>query len=329
MKNLKWYERLRWVSSALLVSSIILISIYWAAHRYFASEYANSLPIFILKELGMAGFVALILNISIEWVNRARHVAHQNSLLEELEKKHVDTSKRLLTDVNEQLFQTVYKRNIDSRVFDQVEKHLLKASTMRRDFEVHLTLEPFLKNGNVTEFVKITLINKYKLVNLTNDAISGSVLSIVVDITPDHKEQCKFKCLVVGDTRFEEPDLDKMVVENQSTINLKYAHSIPANDSIEISVSYEKLAPLDYNEVIITTISLDNLKLSVVDPQNAFTVSTVSLHPEDGIRKSPIDQKYLTNWEIESPVLPGQGIVVMWYPNTPKKTQPIQALQAN
>jgi hypothetical protein len=324
----RWYEKFKQVNITLGLAASVLLAIHWSIETFATSEISGSLPNFILKELGMAGFIALLLNISIEYINRRREAIQQHELLSELEKKrletstqllgdlekkHAETSAKLVADVNEQLFKTVYQRNVDPAVFKQVEKHLLRSDIMRREFSVSFKLKRFLDptTSEPTMFVELTYCNDYRVINLTDNPVTVAVAKATVDVTPVYKDHCKFTRVDLGGEIIEGDKLDALVAKDGNFMSLVINRSVPPNDTFPVRVEYRKLAPLDYSEIICTTVPMDNLSLEVNTPDELFTVSALSLHPEDGVLK--YSEKHQSKWKIEQPILPGQGIVMMWH----------------
>jgi hypothetical protein len=310
-----WYENFTWVSLAIGSAALFFLIAHWLIEQYTPAIYGESMLNFILKEAGMAGLIAVFLNVSIEWINRRRHAMHQQSLLEELEKKHAETTKKLLVEVNAQLFKTVYQRNIDSAVFQQVEKHLLRSDVMRRQFEVSFVLERFLEPNTFkpTEFVMLKYRNDYHVVNLTDKPVVVDVVKAMVDVTPSYKESCKFTRVVLGNETVSDEELRKSVTnhDHRNLMTVKINRSVPANDTLRVSVEYCKLAPLDYYEIVCSTVPMDGLALEVITPDQLFTVEAISLHPEDEVVK--VAGKLQSKWCIEHAILPGQGIAMMWH----------------
>jgi hypothetical protein len=319
IKPIIWYENFRVVSFTLGMVSLILIGIHWYLDQHTSTSIGKSLFSYIFKDAGIAGLIALFLNISIEWINRKRHTNNQDYLLAKLEEKHEETSKSLLTSVNKQLFKTVYERNIDPAVFDQVEKHLLRAETMRKDFLASFKVSPFLDptSGEATNFVKIEFCNTFRLFNLTDKPIEVVVAKAIVDVTPLYRDSCYFKKVTLGAEIIDKDalaDTHVKVAPGRNLLKLEIKRIVPPDDSLPVEIEYCKLAPVDYSEIVLTTIPMDGLTLEVSDPQEIYTVDAVSLHPEDEILKTPKDQRHLLRWKIEHAILPGQGIVMFWHP---------------
>lgn len=319
LKELKWYEQFKIVNGVLAVASLFLLVIYWSVNEHVSSERGGVLVTFLAflaKEVGMAGLIALFLNLSIEWVNRSRHYSQQSLLLEALEQKHRETSEILLNNVNKQLFETIYKRNVDSDVFSQVEEHLLKADTMRREFSAAFTLQPFFYEGRQTEFVKLRFRNSYKVCNLTKDPVFAPVVRIVLDVTPCFAEHSKFKRIKVGKEILSESDLKGVVrsIPDRDFISIVVEREVPPMGELPIEIEYEKLAPLNYVEIVTTTVAMDGLNIEIIDQSEFFTVDAISLHPVDERRKTPIGNPVSSQWILDKPILPGQGIVLLWHP---------------
>ncbi len=315
-----WYENFPVVSAVILVVSLVFLGLHWWTKTPATSKEEDSLLNFVLKEVGFAGLVAFILNLSIEWVNRKRHAGHQESLLARLEIKHEQTSAKLLKDVNEHLFKTIYERNIDPSVFQQVEEHLLRAKVMRKEFIASFKITRFSKPGDklAERYVRIDFCNSYRIFNLTDKPIEVDVAKAIVDVTPNFKEDCYFKRVTLGAEELnrgalKEADCIKEM-PNRNFITLHVKRTIPPADSLPVTVEYTKLAPLDYSEIVLTTVPMDGLMLEISDPEETFTTEALSLHPESENLLTPPDQKHLRKWKIDQAILPGQGIVMLWHP---------------
>ncbi|UCU94452.1 hypothetical protein [Hydrogenophaga taeniospiralis] len=329
--QLKWYENFKHVSWVLLVSSLIFLSLHWFIEEH--STYGKSLASYLFKDAGIAGLIALILNLSIEWINRKRHQSHQDTLINELqqkyqsitdkllsdlEQKHQSTSAELLSGVTKKLFQTVYERNVDPEVFRQVDMHLLKAESMRRAFHADFKLRRFLDpaTNQATNFVVLDFCNDFKVVNLTSRVIEADVAKALVDVTPQYKDHCYFKRVTIDGQEFSRQSLATLghTTTDNNYLTLSIKQNIQPGDIKTVRIEYTKLAPLDYNEIVVTTIPMDGISLTVSDPEEFFTVSAVSLHPANEKQITPKDQRHLCRWEIESAILPGQGILMLWHP---------------
>jgi hypothetical protein len=143
--------------------------------------------------------------------------------------------------------------------------------------------------------------------------VTVAVAKATVDVTPIYKDHCKFTRVELGGEVIEGDKLEELVKhhEDRNFMSLVINRSVPPNDSFPVRVEYRKLAPLDYSEIICTTVPMDNLYLEVNTPDELFTVSALSLHPEDEVLK--YKEKHQSKWKIEQPILPGQGIVMMWH----------------
>lgn len=329
--NSKWYENFKHVSWLLFAFSIVFLSTHWAIEEL--TPHKKSLLSYLLKDAGIAGLIALFLNLSIEWINRKRHHDHQarlitelqqkyqaitDKLLHDLENKHQATSAHLLSDVTKKLFQTVYERNVDPEVFRQVDLHLLKASIMRKEFFVDFKLRRFVDpaTNQATNFVVLDFCNDFQVINLTNAAVEADIAKAMVDVTPQYKNHCYFKKVTINGREIDRKELEERnhVVATENYLTLNIPQSIKPNDPQIVRIEYTKLAPIDYNEIVVTTIPMDGITLTASDPEEFFTISAVSLHPSNEELITPKTQKHLYRWKINNAILPGQGIVMMWHP---------------
>ncbi len=72
----RWYEDIRPISCVIAAASVACLAVHWGLDQFASPRVAKSLISYLLKDAGIAGLVALFLNLSIEWVNRKsmRHI---------------------------------------------------------------------------------------------------------------------------------------------------------------------------------------------------------------------------------------------------------------
>jgi hypothetical protein len=335
-ESARWYEQFKFVCFLIGLVAVLLLAIHWILITYSPKHIADSYISFLFKEAGMAGLIALFLHVSIEWITRRREQLHRSALISSLEEKHQQTSNallialdekhrstsaKLLDDVNQQLFRTVYKRNIAPAVFEQVEKHLLRSDIMRKDFSAYFEIRPFIdpQTKASTQFVELYFCNEYVVQNLTDSPIEAEVVRAIVDVTPIYRDQCYLKQITLGEETIDKEALIGkgyvQQVENRNLIKAYIKRTIVGNDAMRVRFEYVKLAPIDYSEIVITTLPMDGLVLEVNNPTGSFTIGAVSLHPEDAMLLTPEDRQHLQKWKIDHAILPGQGIALMWHPN--------------
>lgn len=321
----QWYERLSRVSLLILLLSFALLGIHAhlknrGGHTYdFLSELAH--------EAGFAGLVALFLNLSIEWVNRRRHADQEAALVRQLDslhseriatllgvldRKYQETANALLKD----LFRTVYGRNIDPGVFKIVEDHVLKKELMRKHYKFSMGIRPLLENTElVANLVGLTFDIQYTAVNISSTKYEGTLLSAVIDITPEHESECRFLEARIGDKVYTAEELVNFVEKNtrDSMWVLRIKGEIDVEGQVPVSLRYKKVGPRDYSEVICSTVQMDGMEVVVVTTVKELKVNAVSLHPESERETSLPNPDYMS-WRVDHAFLPGQGMVIFWHP---------------
>lgn len=278
----------------------------------------------VLKESGFAVLVAFFLNLSVEWVNRRRHAdqeahliaaidakheARTNSLVERLNNKYDETSKNLLRNV----FQTVYERYIESSVFEQIDKHVLRKDVMRKHYRLAMEISRIPAEP---ELVALKLYISYDIVNLTDRPVENVLLGALIDVDPKHMEKCQFARASIGNKEYGAEELEgyKTVVADGTQWLLQVRGEIAPQQHLHVELEYCKVGPAEYSEAICTTVQMDGLELEVVNIDESLIVDTASLHPEDVIKTSQRGERYKTAWKIPHAILPGQGAIIFWHP---------------
>ncbi|MBL8277762.1 MAG: hypothetical protein JNL93_13760 [Pelomonas sp.] len=324
-----WYERFRVVCLTIALSAVVL----FAAHHYLSlhfKEYPGPYLALFCKELAFAAVVALFLNLSIEWVNRRRHDdqqagmlkaiddafnARQESLLEEIHKKYKETADALLVDV----FATVYKKNFEPRIFKVVEKHILNQNLIREDYRVGIRIDnlPPDVHSQFPNMVKLTFTISFRLRNTTNKLIKHApVVPAYIDVTPGLEAHCKFISARIDRRNYQGALLDQHITvpEGAPALQLMLAEELEPAGIREVLLRYEKVAPQDYSEVVCCTTQMDGMDISVLCLEPALAVHAVSLHPESEEARVSNKGPEICEWRINHGILPGQGVVVFWYP---------------
>ncbi|HEY4072672.1 MAG TPA: hypothetical protein VGM52_06170 [Herbaspirillum sp.] len=322
----KFFENFFVVSILTLLVAVLLL---YVSHIFEENtEPIEKLVSVVTKEAGFACLVAFFLNLSIEWINRYRHSEqattlvrlldekHQERmemLLKELDKKYNETSKKLLKDV----FQTVYERYIEKGIFKVIDDHVLKKDVMRKGYKMTMKLEQI---PNENDLIGLTFYIHYKLVNLTDQPIEDVLLGVLIDVTPQHEDKCKFVTARIGDTEYSEEKLVALTTRDEVNAQwtLKISGRVEKGETLPVSLEYKKVGPRNYSEVMCTTVQMDSLEIEVLSLDGSLSVNAVSLHPENEVLTSPESMQNLKTWKIEHAILPGQGAIVFWHPQRDK-----------
>lgn len=296
----------------------------------------------LARDLGIAGFIAFVLNISIETFTRRRHrVQEQNlisqmdnqrtSLLAELEGKrqemietinaqHKTSGRELLEAVNKELFAAVYKRNIPHVVFTQVERSLLKCDFYRPVYKARYSIKRLSDITGLdgdSDFVMLNAIHHYEVQNIS-DTDAQYKIDAVIDISP-HADAKRYKIssVMIDKKPINSEVLEKdhiRIDEKRRLLIFECGVQIKKGDSLEVDVEYQQIHRIDASEVICSVLPMASLHLEILIPNEDFEVKATSLHPEpEELVSSPHETNFKA-WAIPHGIFPGQGIYISWYP---------------
>jgi hypothetical protein len=281
-----WYENFFVVEGLIFIfSSICLIAYSQLAPK---DNAPPDMYLIFLKELGFAGIVAFILNISIEWVNRRRHEKFTHAL-------------------NRNIFKTVYGRNIDKKIIDQIEKNILKCDVYRKNYLIEIRLDICKTDPSKLKF---HFFNSYDAINIGPKKSRIHILKAEIDLeNPDSDKLEKVEI----DGKIQ--DINKISTQSNGLMHISIEADIEPNHQTRVCVTYVKNLPIQSSEAIITTFPMDGMKLTVSDPNETFEVGAISLHPEDANfeneNNSRNDHK---KWSLDCGITPGQGMLLHWKP---------------
>jgi hypothetical protein len=294
--NEKFYQNFTIVNLAILLASIFLLFLYWVLHEYFEPTIKNSYFALICKEIGMAGLIALILNISIEFVNR---------------KKHNEDKEELISLISKELFKAVYGRNIDKSIVTQLDNYLFSSMCIRRGYRNLIQLN--MVSGGDNSMATFTSSVSYLIENVTSKRVSIPLVKCVID-SVDSNGFNSFKKMSINGKDFLGDDLAQYInpSADKRVTNLFYEDYLEPKSSIEVSYEFERLVHARSSEAIVTTIPMDSFELNVIDKNESFKIDAFSLHPLD--EALVIDNGVLKEWRINDSIIPGQGFLLIWEP---------------
>ncbi len=323
-----WYERFGRICIAIAIVSVVLLLTQHYLHQHFKDSDWIIAVCDLLKEIGFACLVALFLNLSVEWVNRRRHIDHERSVVGALDKVYTERQDGLLLAIDQKyketnssllqnVFTTVYMRHVDANVLEVIENHLLKKETLRTDYRAQLKISKLDSAITATldrPMVKLSLTISYTLRNVTNNKISTVLLPAYIDITPGLEQHCNFSRMRIGSKVYMGAELQKYITTppGAPALELRFPGEMAPREETQCSVTYEKVAPIDYSEVMVNTVPMDGMTVIVMCLDDSIEVDAISLHPEDAVA-NPENSSDRKEWTIDG-ILPGQGAMVIWHP---------------
>jgi len=334
------------VNFAILLIGLILLIFYCAVHSFppsyvinfhglsLGGQFLHAMSI-LAKELGFAALVAVTLNFSIEGFNRGRHNKEKVELLDAFHEAQ-DRQRRLLIEesdarhlvhikgLNEKIFQVVYERNIPEEIFREVESQLLRGKFIRCESSYQYTIEKLNDS-----FVKLHVRHVYSIKNISpNRELHELVVGfdVIKDMASFYKV-IKLK-VAAAETSCPVPVIsDKN--EDHEWWQVSLTADVDPESTIQCEFEYERVSTLKGKEVICTLLPSKQLKLQVIDPQGAFSMRAMALHPRAELNQCSSTGSVCYQWQIDGALFPGQGILFDWVPSERAgKREPERAVAA-
>ncbi|TFZ44639.1 hypothetical protein E5C33_13380 [Stenotrophomonas maltophilia] len=263
------------------------------------------------KEVGLAAMVAVIINFSIEAFNRKRHQQEKDELIHAIDLAHSSQREAQIKAINQQIFQTVYERNIPNKLFKEIEEQLLRSNFLRVDSEYLLIIEPFDKM-----YAKIRLRHRYKVVNI-GAATSNYALRVGFDVIKAMSGHYKVLSLSIGTESLSAQALVPIPLaktEMHDWWEVKMDRPIPPELPVECMLEYVRLSPMVGKEAICTLMPTERMSVQVIDKTGHFSIRAMSLHPRPEIDRMPDKSSGVHLWELDGALFPGQGFLIDWMP---------------
>lgn len=267
------------------------------------NEYHWKLRSHILNELGVAGFVAIILAVTIEYVSRKRD-----------ERRFKEEKEAIKNDV----FEHVLGYRLPEGTFAALDDQILNASFFRKDFAIRYELFPLEDPG----FIKIRGQISYKVLNLTperkdfpfrtgiekapiaelNDLVKFTVIRVRAngrDLLKDLETEEKIK-----------KALDQSIPNH---LHIKQTISINGNDRASVTIRFEGVRAFQGGSSFLLTPNVALGFQLFVEAWDGIDVTATSYLPET-LKKGDqhLKKQNSYHWVLERPMLPYQGVYLSW-----------------
>jgi hypothetical protein len=238
-----------------LLFGLISVVLLYLHHRWSHSPDSDLVFISeICKEAGFAVLVAVVLNISIEGVNRRRHHDLETSLAqsidkmheqritavleqlrgehdsllkelgEELEAKHSVHRASLLADLDTKYNET--STNLLKDVFRTVYERYIEPGVFQV-IDNHVLKKEVMRKAfraelamrplggdNPDQLIKLGYSQSYTVVNLTDRKIITDLIGATIDVTPAYEGECRFSYAKIGVKEFSAEEIARSVVKD-------------------------------------------------------------------------------------------------------------------
>lgn len=283
----------------------------------------------LFKEIGFAGIVAVILNISLEVFNRKRHALQTKETLKAIGNEHAKVREELLENISKSIFQNVYKRNVPELIFSEIEEALLNCNFVRHNWDVTFLIEDVCGpvenvnyNGKDREergLTKISVTQTYLVEKISDDTAEFTIL-LGIDFKEQLKETCKLISVKVDDIECsdqmaERPDSEDGAKTFEHRIVFPACnHGSKQTKKIEIKYSKYEFGP--YGEQTLNcAYPTTGLVVKALTPSGDYAIGAAAMHRREAEKRA--SDQYLSTYEMPFGILPGQGLWLSWQKSKP------------
>lgn len=281
----------------IVVACLAALSILGSLFVFPAAEY----PIFspFLRDLGMAGFIALIIIFTIEKFTRERNNA---------------AADRLIEKINGNLFRAIYRRYVPDEVFVEVEESLMFSSVFRTGHEVYYSIqvvdEP-IDGIDCTKYVQCEARSNYMIKNLSDGPIHHDVvMTIERPLEEKLVNRCKILSVKIGKDNLSSDQILAATTLTDSQKVFRHAITLEKNEKIAIATSAALLKQKTDSEIWASRIPSDGITITVSVPGRDLAVNAHALHRQElePIMNTPV----LKKWALRYGMFPYQSVVFWW-----------------
>ena len=301
-------------NSFFLLCSILLIIIGVYAHYYFKdSEYfflSKVVPVF-LSEVGIAVIIAIFLIYTIEKHNK------------DIERQEL---KEITEQIHVNVLESIYKRYIPPKVFEEIDKCLLRAMLYRSKLKIHYTIKKVDSNLDQKidseEHVICDVYTTYHLKNTTSTPLDD-VIPIYIEKPFDSAwdDKVGVNSLIVTRNKTSKEkliknreDVDEFIKgSDDKQIIFKHPIHLDPDEELCVEARFTLIKRVVDQESWVSRIPTDNLELTVTTPNADFIVLAKACHYE--ALSENIDPNHITNsWSLDYGIIPHQSIIFWWKP---------------
>lgn len=270
---------------------------------YIEQKGTESIWLQLVREIGLALIVAVILIFSIERLTRERHIQEVN---------------KWIGEVSNSVFKAVIARNTPRSVYLEVEKNLLYRDFFRKDTSVTYTLRKFeaadqdIADNQRSEFRKCDVHFHYIVENVNQaDRVINYPLTLVFNIPLQEnlRSLCKITAVSVDGSPIV-VELGKNLRIGEQDMAFRHDLHISRGQSVLIRCAWTQVQKAEGEEVWSSTDPTEGVTFTVNTPDGDLKVWGDSMHSEklDVISES----KYAVTWRLPHGIFPYQGIYFRW-----------------
>jgi hypothetical protein len=298
VQRTSFLESETWFYRTFILGSIVSLLLSYGAH-IFLKEW--TFVEHLLRDLGMAGLIAMVLIYTVDRVSRERHENAAHDLMEKM---------------NHNLFHAIYKRYIPPAVMEEVEKCLMKSDVFRTHYCIDYTLDYISEVTNIEQadkdkYLKCEIYSKYRLRNITDKPITHLVETHVeLPIENSLKDLVDFDEITIDGDSLSAEEIKESTSTNDIHKIIKHEVTIPADGFKEVTMMCHTIKRKLDMEVWSSRFPSAGLTLRITAP-SAIKVHATANHSEE-LSESKMGGGKLTIWELDHGMFPFQSVIFWW-----------------
>lgn len=262
----------------------------------------------VLKELGYASLIALLISVVVEQSSRARQE---------------ETTARRQQEIAESVFRGVFESDLPRELVDEVVDGVLRSKFVRTEHICTYSLTDGSEtiDGQTFEFVKLEFTSAYSLQNVSREEIEVPIrLNFPLPGNRRLRDLAKLTSFVIDDRDLSPEEMQQGDDEVPNTDFLQcyqWNRTLSPGETIRVRANAILIKERSDNEIFTTLYPSISMRLNVNMHCQNMEFGAES-HHRAGIKKvSGRGTDGHHEWELDRPLLPNQGIVFWWRPESP------------
>ncbi|MGD2116936.1 MAG: hypothetical protein PVG66_01135 [Chromatiales bacterium] len=259
----------------------------------------------LLKEIGFASLIALVLIVANEITSHNRHMA---------------SALRIQRIISNNVFKGIFGINTPESIVDEAITTVFRAPILRRDVEIQIHCQNL--PSELDEYVgRHMLVEIYMTYEIENTSVS--TLSDYIPLTYDSYEEeildnlCGIEYAVIGDKEYSTlEEIRKCLLDMDQNDCLERKHLFPyrldPNSKLHVAFRYKVIKEVGDSELWTNVYPTLGARISIEMPQDdkIYEYGVRARH-----RENIEPMKGTTNtWHLTSPLLPFQAVSIWWRP---------------
>lgn len=261
----------------------------------------------VLKEMGFASLIALIIAVVIERSSRAR--------------QEMTTSERQ-REIAESVFRGVFETDIPKTIVEEVVEGVLKSKIVRLDHTNTYVLNDRTKEveGKSHKYIELTATSSYTLQNVSKENVVVPIrLMFPVPGNPHLRDIAKLVNFAINDRALNAQEIN--AGNEAAGGNTEYLQrylwerELAPGATVQVRATSTLIKDRSDNEIWTSLYPSKSMRLYVTMNCQDMAFGAAALHRES-IKKVAGEEGDMGHheWELARPVLPYQGIVFWWRP---------------